>query len=148
MRIEDHPMKMIMNLSNLIRRAMEQEMIDLELTSIQSRVLGFLWWRKWEKKPVFQRELEEELKIRRSSVTSVVQCLEKKGLLERKSVSQDARQKELVLTDKGMCMQSQVIDRLDAMEKKILGWMTDEEWRWMVHCVQKLENGLKEADYD
>ena len=97
--MENHPIKAIMDLSHLVRRATEQQMADLEISSVQSRVLGYLWWKAWKKEPAFQKELEAEFKIRRSSVCSVVQCLEKRGLLERRSVSTDARQKELVLTD-------------------------------------------------
>ena len=114
-------------------------MADLEISSVQSRVLGYLWWKAWKKEPAFQKELEAEFKIRRSSVCSVVQCLEKRGLLERRSVSTDARQKELVLTDEGMKIQSEVINRLEQMESKMNGW---------IRCINKLETGLKEAEYD
>lgn len=148
MEIENHPIKAIMDLSHLARRAMEQQMADLDISSIQSRVLGYLWWKAWKKEPVFQKELESEFKIRRSSVCSVVQSLEKRGLLERKSVRTDARQKELVLTDEGMKIQSQVIDRLELMETKMNGWLTPEEREWWIRCVRKMETGLKEADYD
>ena len=93
MEMENHPIKAIMDLSHLVRRATERQMADLEISSVQSRVLGYLWWKAWKKEPAFQKELEAEFKIRRSSVCSVVQCLEKRGLLERRSVSTDARQK-------------------------------------------------------
>ena len=79
---------------------------------------------------------------------SVVQCLEERGLLERRSVSTDARQKELVLTDEGMKIQSEVINRLEQMESKMNGWLTPEEQSWWIRCINKLETGLKEAEYD
>ena len=148
MEMENHPMKAIMDLSHLVRRATEQQMADLEISSVQSRVLGYLWWKAWKKEPAFQKELEAEFKIRRSSVCSVVQCLEKRGLLERRSVSTDARQKELVLTDEGMKIQSEVINRLEQMESKMNGWLTPEEQSWWIRCINKLETGLKEAEYD
>ena len=43
---EDHPIKTIMDLSCLLRRAMEQEMEEFKLSSIQSRILGFLWYKR------------------------------------------------------------------------------------------------------
>ena len=146
--MENHPIKAIMDLSHLVRRATEQQMADLEISSVQSRVLGYLWWKAWKKEPAFQKELEAEFKIRRSSVCSVVQCLEKRGLLERRSVSTDARQKELVLTDEGMKIQSEVINRLEQMESKMNGWLTLEEREWWIRCINKMEAGLKEAEYD
>ena len=64
--MENHPIKAIMDLSHLVRRATEQQMADLEISSVQSRVLGYLWWKAWKKEPAFQKELEAEFKIRRS----------------------------------------------------------------------------------
>ena len=121
---EDHPIKTIMDLSCLLRRAMEQEMEEFKLSSIQSRILGFLWYKRNHHEKAFQKELESEFKIRRSSVTSVIQGLEKHGLVERRSVSTDARQKELVLTEEGVRVQRQVIERIEEMEKRVDALMT------------------------
>ena len=126
MEMENHPIKAIMDLSHLVRRATEQQMADLEISSVQSRVLGYLWWKAWKKEPAFQ----------------------KRGLLERRSVSTDARQKELVLTDEGMKIQSEVINRLEQMESRMNGWLTPEEREWWIRCINKMEAGLKEAEYD
>lgn len=62
MEMENHPIKAIMDLSHLVRRATEQQMADLEISSVQSRVLGYLWWKAWKKEPAFQKELEASLR--------------------------------------------------------------------------------------
>ena len=129
-------------------KAMEQEMEEFKLSSIQSRILGFLWYKRNHHEKAFQKELESEFKIRRSSVTSVIQGLEKHGLVERRSVSTDARQKELVLTEEGVRVQRQVIERIEEMEKRVNGWLSPEEREWWLRCVNKIETGLKEAEYD
>ena len=56
--MENHPIKAIMDLSHLVRRATEQQMADLEISSVQSRVLGYLWWKAWKKEPAFQKDGE------------------------------------------------------------------------------------------
>ena len=129
-------------------KAMEQEMEEFKLSSIQSRILGFLWYKRNHHEKAFQKELESEFKIRRSSVTSVIQGLEKHGLVERRSVSTDARQKELVLTEEGVRVQRQVIERFEEMEQRVNGWLSPEERKWWLRCVNKIETGLKEAEYD
>ena len=43
---EDHPIKTIMDLSCLLRRAMEQEMEEFKLSSIQSRIIMKRHFRK------------------------------------------------------------------------------------------------------
>ena len=48
--------------------------------------------------PVFQRDIEREFSITRSTVTNILQLMERKGYITRRSVEQDARLKQLVLT--------------------------------------------------
>ena len=108
---EMYPMREIVNLSRIWHRVIEKRMSDLGLSSIQSRVLGYLYFQLREGKKVFQKELEEEFKIRKSSVTSVIQILEKKGLIRRIGVPGDARKKELVLTEQGIAVQETVLGR-------------------------------------
>ena len=43
---------------------------------------------------------------------------------------------------------SGVLDRLEQMESKMNGWLTPEEQSWWIRCINKLETGLKEAEYD
>ena len=50
--------------------------------------------------PVFQRDIEREFSITRSTVTNILQLMERKGYIARRSVEQDARLKQLVLTEK------------------------------------------------
>ncbi len=59
---------------------------------------------------VFQRDLEKQFGITRSTASKVVTLMERKGFLERKSVLGDARLKKLVLTERSW----EVLDCIDA----------------------------------
>ena len=63
-------------------------------------------------------------------------------------MSTDARQKELVLDGRRRPVQRQVIERIEEMEKRVNGWLSPEEREWWFRCVNKIETGLKEAEYD
>lgn len=141
-------MKSVVNLSRIWHRVIEQHMSDMGLSSIQSRMLGHLYFQTLQGNHVFQRDLEEEFQIRKSSVTSVLQILEKKGLVSRIPVQGDARQKELVLTEKGKAVQETVIRRLDELDNIAAESLTPEEQTCWFACMQKIETRLKEADYD
>ncbi len=145
---EDYPMREIVNLSRIWHRVIESRMADLGLTSIQSRMLGYLYFKDQCGTQVFQRELEEEFKIRKSSITSVIQILEKKGLVRRIGVPGDARKKELVLTEQGISVQETVIGRLDRLEEMVNQTLSEEERRIWFSCIRKIETRLEEADYD
>lgn len=148
MKNEGYPMKELVNLNCVWHRVIEKRMADLGLSSIQSRVLGYVYFQSERGKKVFQRELEEEFKIRKSSVTSVIQILEKKGLIRRTGVPGDARKKELVLTGQGITVQKTVLDRLDRLESMVNQTLGEEERKIWFSCIRKIETRLEEAEYD
>ena len=55
-----------------------------------------------QNRDIFQKDIETECGMARSTVTGVVKLMERKGLIRRESVSSDARLKKLVLTEKGI----------------------------------------------
>ena len=148
MQEENYPMKARMNLNCIWHRVIENSMADLGLTSIQSRMLGYLYFQLQNGKQVFQKELEEEFRIRKSSVTSVIQMLEKKGLVRRAGVTGDARRKELMLTEQGIAVQETVMERLDALEGLVNEALSPKEKQIWLSCIRKIETRLKEAEYD
>ncbi|EET85497.1 transcriptional regulator, MarR family [Clostridium carboxidivorans P7] len=90
--------------TNRINRKINKEVAKYGITGIQSMVLGFVY-HKSQNRDVFQKDIEEVFDIRRSSVTSVLQLMEKNGYVERVSVSEDARLKKIILTKKGLEIQ-------------------------------------------
>lgn len=148
MKSEGYPMREIVNLSCVWHRVIESRMSDLGLSSIQSRMLGYLYFQTRSGKKVFQRELEEEFKIRKSSVTSVIQLMEKKGLVRRTGVPGDARKKELVLTEQGIAVQETVLERLNRLEAMVNETLSAEERRLWYACIRKIETRLEEAEND
>lgn len=145
---EHYPMREMVNLSRIWHRVIENRMADLGLTSIQSRMLGYLYFQSQNGRTLFQCDLEEEFKIRKSSITSVIQLLEKKGLVRRTGVPGDARKKELVLTEKGIAVQKMVIERLDWLETLVNQSLSQEERKIWFSCIRKIETRLEEAEYD
>lgn len=148
MEVRERPMKAVMDLDYRCRRAIEREMNDLGLSSIQSRLLGHLYFQYVNGRRVLQSELEAEFCIRKSSVTSVIQILEKKGLIERLRVEGDARRKELVLTQKGIELQETVISRLNDLERRMSEALEPQELEQFLDCIRRMETRLKEAEYD
>jgi DNA-binding MarR family transcriptional regulator len=71
-----------------------------EVTAISGRIMGLIYFNS--DRDIFPKDVEQAFKITRSSVTSVVQLMEKNGYISRQPVPYDARLKKLVLTDKGM----------------------------------------------
>lgn len=136
-----HIGKKIIILSAKIRRKLDNETAKYGITGVQGRILGFISHYSKER-DIFQKDIEEELDVRRSSVTSVLQLMEKKGILERVSVSKDARLKKLVLTEKGMEIQRNVHNRILELDKSLRDELSDEEFDQLVSLIDRLTNKI------
>ena len=133
------PVKCILDVSKNIRYFFDLAMSESGLTSIQSRILGHLRHAEEEGKCVFQREIEDVFRIKRSSVTSVLQTLEKKGLVVRESIPEDARVKKLVLTEEARKMQVCTYHALGRMEREMRSLFTEEEFRQFLDYMNRID---------
>lgn len=138
------PIKCILDVSKNIRYFFDLAMSQNGLTSIQTRILGYLRNAQEEERSVFQRDIEEVFRIKRSSVTSVLQTLEKKGLILRESIPEDARMKKLVLTDKARQMQGCTYQKIGEMEEEMRSLFTKEEFRRFLDYMSRIDQKTME----
>ena len=106
---------------NLMAAARERG-VD-ELTAMHGWILGYLC--RNEDKDIFQKDIEAEFKICRSTVTNILKLMEKKGYIRRESVPYDARLKKLVLTDTGREVEEEDV-ALDDFSDEIDQWIIDQ----------------------
>lgn len=138
------PVKCILDVSKNIRYFFDLAMSENGLTSIQTRILGYLRHVEEEGSSVFQKDIEDVFRIKKSSVTSVLQTLEKKGLIVRESVPQDARMKKLVLTDKARRMQSSTFQKIGEMEEEVRSLFTEEEFGQFLDYMNRIDQKTME----
>ena len=93
--------------------------------------------------PVFQRDIEREFSITRSTVTNILQLMERKGYIERRSVPQDARLKQLVLTEAGVRFHENTILSFHQTDDYVAGLLTEEENAELLRLLNKLRDALK-----
>ena len=113
--------------SNAIRRKIEGINIEDKsgLTGGECAIMGFLFENL--SRPLYQKDIEEEFHIRRSSATRALQAMEKKGIIIRQSEPHDGRLKRLVLTERAMKIGRDVGDMIAEAEQRLLRGISDEE---------------------
>lgn len=128
---------------NLICRQIAQQpsCMGEDLTPMQVWVIEYLY--NNQHRDVFQRDLEAEFNVRRSTVTGILQGLERKKLIRRESVDQDARLKKLTLTHEAVTIHNDMLHRVALMEQKMTGDITDEEWIVFYEVLEKIKKNLK-----
>lgn len=110
------------------------------LTGVQGWVIGYLY--EHRDSDIFQRDLEAVFSVRRSTMTNMLQLMEKNGFITREAVSHDARLKKIVLTPKAISTHEHVMQNIQATERKIIEGLTQEEIDVFLHIIKKIEKNL------
>ena len=136
-------------LNNAIRRYLDHnsEIIrELDnLTCSNKWIMGYLFDAEEEGRDVFQRDLEQNFGITRSTVSKVLSLLEKKELIRRESVSHDARLKKLVLTEKSCEIGRQMRRESEEMDKRLRDGFSPEEIALLCSFIQRMHNNIMSA---
>lgn len=146
--MERHIGREIRGLSNLIKRRIDSQaaMLGIEdMTGVQGWLLHYLD-KRTPQGQVFQRDIEEDFGIRRSTATVMLQQLERKGLIERLPVAGDARLKSIVLTENATefcCALHQDRDKMEAIMRKDI---TPEELETFFAIADKIRENLEESE--
>ena len=128
----------IKTVHNLLKRDFDKLPIHDKfnnLTGVQKWVVAYL--SEHEGQDVFQRDLEEEFSIRRSTATGILQLMEKNDLIIRQTVSYDARLKKLVLTKKASEIQHEIHKEIEKHDKKVREGITEEELEERIVDIKK-----------
>ena len=134
----------IRRVDNLIFRKINQFHRENEVedvTPMHEWILSYLFWHRDE--PVYQRDIEREFSITRSTVTNILQLMERKGYIERRSVPQDARLKQLVLTEEGIRFHENTIRSFHQTDDYVAGLLTEEENTELLRLLNKLRDALQ-----
>ena len=115
----------VQNLANRFRRLGDENLQKEGITISQLRVIAYV--SRYGDTPVYQKELEEHFGIRRSSVTGLLQNLEKSGLLVRVGTEKDARVKIVSLTEKGRALDEKLKSYIHGLESEMMKGFSAEE---------------------
>jgi DNA-binding MarR family transcriptional regulator len=126
-------------LINKINRIVSNNMSQFDITGAQAHMINFIQ-NESLKGDVFQKDIEKEFDIRRSTATIALQIMEAKDLVLRQSVSSDARLKKITLTDKGLAVQRIVNQIIIQSEKKLKEALSDQEYNTLLIVIKKLSN--------
>ena len=130
-------------LSNMIGRKIDEEKRQrnmADVSPVQIWVVRYLHEHKGEE--ICQRDLERDFNVTRSTVTGILQIMEKKGYILRVSVPTDARLKKILLTEKGEELYYKVRDHIHETETFLVKGMTEEEVEQLLFFLGKIKNNL------
>lgn len=144
---EQHVGIEVRKLSHLIKRcAMKSDAhrkVD-KLTGVHGWIIGYLYENR--NKDIYQRDLEENFNIRRSSVSNVLGLMEQNGLIERLPVERDARLKKVVLTPRAVELHKMVDEDITELEAAIIEDVPKDDLETFFRTVKTMINNLEKRE--
>lgn len=118
----------------LSSRFLTQKVSELNLTSVQAMVLGFLT----EEDQITSSELGKRTELDSATLTGILDRLEAAGYLERKSNPDDRRSIHIHLTSKGKALGKDATRVLMEANAEFLQVLTEEQKRELRSLIQTL----------
>ncbi|XTR38156.1 MarR family winged helix-turn-helix transcriptional regulator [Paraclostridium tenue] len=135
----------ISKIHHIISRNMDASVIsaiDDNLTVSQAYVIDFIS-NEGKDKEIFQKDLEREFDLKRSSISLMLNNMEKSDLIERVPVTEDARLKKIILTQKSIKIYEKISTAIDSIENKLSENITQEEIKVFQSVLDKIRNNLE-----
>ena len=126
-------------LNNLVKRHIDnsctKKQID-DMTGTNGWIIAYM--ARNVDHPVYQRDIEREFGITRSTTSKVIILMEKKGFIVRESATHDARLRELKLTERSRELVSMMGENANDTEKKLTEGFTDEELKALRGYIDRM----------
>lgn len=133
-------------LNNTIRNSINSMKLNKDIesnphtTRLHAWVIGFVFH---SKNPVYQKDIETEFQIKRSTASTLLASMEKNGLITRRSVDHDARLKQVILTDKARKMHETFLVMAKKVEENLARGLSDEELRNFFSTLDKISDNAR-----
>lgn len=106
-------------------------------------LIGFLYDNR--DRDIYQRDLQQQFSVRRSTMTGILQTMEREGMITRKTVEWDARLKKIELTEKAVEHQEKFQRTINAIEARISSGLTLEEKETFLRLCSKIRQSIDES---
>ena len=128
-----------------VKRLMNRHLTENDgygLTGMQFAIVSFIAKESTER-DVFQKDLEQKFDIRKSTVTGILNTMERDGLLLRETVPYDARLRKMILTDKALQAKQNTEQVIDSVESQLSKGLTEEEITTFLSILEKISKNAE-----
>ena len=129
-------------ISKLLTQNMNNSITSLDLTSSQALVLGYLCYRTRQQETVYPRDVERHFHFTHPTVSGLLQRLETKGYLSSEPSPEDRRCKQILVTNRALEANQQVLDQLAASEQRLVSDMSRVEITQLHNFLDRMIQNL------
>ena len=133
------PIRLITSISRKLKHGADENLIREKITIEQVMVMKMIHENGGS---VGQKDIEKAFEVRRSTVTSAMQTLEKKGFIVRSPHPDDSRAKIVTLTKSGIEKNRKLINFIEERDEKLLSGLSSEEKDTLSALLLKLSMNI------
>lgn len=112
-----------------------------ELTLMHGWIIRYLI--ENQDKDIYQKDIEKHCSIGRSTVTNILQLMEKKGLIRREAVPNDARLKKVMLTQKGLESHEGIEQLIMELNHQMIQGISEEDLEIFLRTTRALRKNIE-----
>ena len=94
-------------------------------------------------KTIYQKDIEEKLKISKVAVSDVLNSMEARGIITKEADVCDARRKRIIISKKAIETHDVMMKRLDSLNDSILDGISEDELNIFYKVIEKLKENMK-----
>lgn len=123
-----HTGRLVRMLNHQLKRNQkpEEAVEDDELTPMQRHILNYILLETLHR-DIYQKNLEEEFQVRKSTVSGILKLIEKNGFIYRESVKEDARLKKILPTKKAEAMRPSILEHIHETEIRMTEGVSEQD---------------------
>lgn len=135
---------------NVLSTKLKRYIYNLELQSYdqctEENMFILVYIYRNSDKDIYQKDIEREFGITRSTASNCISLMEKKQLIERVQVKEDARLKKLVLTNAAKEHAVEFIESMKQFDKKLLDGFSKEEQQNLISYLERISNNIEKKE--
>ncbi len=137
----------IKKIDNLIFRKLisfQKETLNISLSPAQIIIIKYL--DENSDKEIYQSDIQKHFPMRKSTLSGVLDTMEKNDLIKRIDSSKDARSKKVILTNKSLEINNKIKNNFNKFEKLISKDIDNDDLKIFYKVLNQIENNLRKED--
>jgi DNA-binding MarR family transcriptional regulator len=130
---------LIANIRNLLKNRLEKDLQEYCISPAESIIIR----RLCEKDNLTQKELAKDTYFKQSSLTLLIDRLEKKGMVERRAKKNDRRAYLICITNEGKKLEQILKDASRKVEEEALKGVDKETEEQLIQILKNIHSNLK-----
>lgn len=111
------------------------------VSDVQIKILNYLY--DCNDKKIYQRDIEKEFQIRRSTVSGILRTMEKNQFIIRVDSDSDARMKQIIINDNVKDKLKEIRKEISLFEKNLIKNIDEEDLKTFLKVIHQMQKNIE-----